>query len=197
MKNGEWACRRGLPVPAPIVIGGGSGGSRPPGKGCSVIKNSQVLNAKRRQNEWRSSPLPGGSYSRTPAGRIAPDVRERSARVSVDGKWRSARRSGSWEPSSLKRSRALWSAGAYIWIGPDSPDDDDDDGTFAPPLHRSCTEKVQRSGTEDRARIVYSKEKREISLSYTNTLHQKRDTHTTRSRRVCGGVCVRSVPACT
>jgi hypothetical protein len=61
MKHDGWACRRGLPVPAPIALGKGTGGGgRPPGKGCLVIKNSHILNTKRRENELRRSPLPGG-----------------------------------------------------------------------------------------------------------------------------------------
>ena len=66
-------------------------------------------------------------------------------------------------------------------------------GTLAPHVHRKCTGNVQRTRTEDRAGIVYSIERREISLSYTSRLHQNRGTHLTWSVGVCGwgGVCNR------
>jgi len=81
-----------------------------------------------------------------------------------------------------------WTGHASVWIGPDPPDDDD--GTSAPGEHRNRTGDVQRTGTEDRARTVYSKEKREISLSCTSTLHQKRDAHPPPDPPGSAGVCV-------
>ena len=80
-----------------------------------------------------------------------------------------------------------WATGAQVWTDPDPPDDD---GTFAPRVHRSCTEKVQRAGTEDRVRNDYSRERREISLSHSTLLHQKGDTHSTGDLSGSAGDCV-------
>ncbi|QYZ80127.1 hypothetical protein E2N92_12165 [Methanofollis formosanus] len=73
-----------------------------------------------------------------------------------------------------------WSGGAHVWL--DRDPDPPDDSTFAPGLHRSCTENVQSRGTEERPRSTYSKERREISLSSSTRLHQNEDAPTTPDR---------------
>jgi len=62
--------------------------------------------------------------------------------------------------------------------------------TFAPRLHRSCTEKVRTTKAEERGRNGYSKEKRENSLSHNSMLHRNRDAHTTPDDLVTVGECV-------
>jgi len=43
----------GLPVPAPIVFAGGSGGQQAPRQGdSSIFQNSYSPGAKKRYNEW-------------------------------------------------------------------------------------------------------------------------------------------------
>ncbi|WP_067051116.1 hypothetical protein [Methanofollis ethanolicus] len=66
-----------------------------------------------------------------------------------------------------------WTAGAYVWIDPDPPDDD----TFAPGAHRNCTGDVQGAGTEERGQNDYSIERGESSLSHSTLLHEKGGTH--------------------
>jgi hypothetical protein len=89
----------------------------------------------------------------------------------------------SFNPEIYRR----WAGGAHVWIDPDPPDDD---GTFAPHVHRSCTEKVQRTGTEEKGQTDYSQERRESSLSHSTILHQKGDTRTPPDPPVSAGDCV-------
>jgi len=68
--------------------------------------------------------------------------------------------------------------------------DPPDDCTFAPRLHRSCTEKVQTPKAEERGRNEYSIERRENSLSHNSILHRNWDAHTTPDDPVTVGACV-------
>ncbi len=57
MKNDVWACRRGLPVPAPIAIGGGTGGLQAPRQGSvqlfNRLRTASAASAAVEKAAWR------------------------------------------------------------------------------------------------------------------------------------------------